>query len=471
MSTAESLMTPAGTSPPPSRGGLKDRILRAGSWTILAYGATLVLRLGNSLILTRLLVPEVFGLIAIVATVAVMVTLLSDIGLRQAIVHSKHGDDPRMLDTAWTMQIIRGGLIWVICCLGALSLYSAQQAGALAAGSVYASPQLPLLLALGTLSAVIEGFHSTKRFTADRRIEQKRVVLIELGSMLVGTAVSVLLAWHLRSVWALVVGGWVGVTVAVICGHVFLHGHPNRLAWDPAYARQIFGFGKWILASSLLYVLAMYSDKLLLGAWVTPAVLGCYAIAQSLSQVLELALGRVIGQVTGPAFSELMGHSPHRLREVYLRLRLMFDLAFVLGAGFLFAVGPWLIGLMYDQRYQEAGHLLQILSFGLLFGRYAVSTNAYLALQMPKAQALMNFVRVAAFFIVVPAAYSFLGVEAVYWAIALHPLASLPVVWGLDHRFGILSWRHELLTVAAWPLGWGAGLGLVSAARWISGHG
>jgi O-antigen/teichoic acid export membrane protein len=471
MSTAERLMTPAGPTAPPVRASLKDRIVRASGWTALGYGGTLVLRLGNSLILTRLLAPEVFGLIAIVATLAMMVTLLSDIGLRQAIVHSKHGDDPRMLDTAWTMQIVRGALIWVACCLGALALHGAQQSGAVTAGSVYASPQLPLLLALGTMSALFEGFHSTKRFTADRRIDQKRVVLIELGAMLVGTVVSVLLALQLRTVWALVFGGWVGVLVAVVCGHLLLHGHPNRLAWDGSYARQIFGFGKWILASSLLYVLAMHSDKLLLGVWVAPAVLGCYAIAQSLSQVLEMALGRVIGQVAGPAFAELMGHSPHRLREVYLRLRLVSDLAFVLSAGFLFAIGPWLVGLLYDPRYAQAGTLLQILSFTLLFGRYNVSTNAYLALQMPKAQALMNFVRVAAFFIVVPAAYSAFGVDGAYWAIALHAAAIAPVVWWLDHRFGIGSLRQEALALAAWPLGWGAGLALVSAANWVSRHG
>jgi O-antigen/teichoic acid export membrane protein len=467
MSTAESLMNPAGPSQPPVRRGLKDRILRAGSWTLLGYGGTLILRLGNSLILTRLLVPEVFGLIAIVATVAVMVNLLSDIGLRQAIVHSKHGDDPRMLDTAWTMQIVRGGLIWTACCLGALMLYGAQQADMLPAGSVYASPQLPLLLALGTFGALLEGFHSTKRFTADRRIEPKRVVLIEIGSMLIGTAASVLLAWHLRSVWALVFGGLVGVVVSVLCGHLLLHGHRNRLAWDADYARQIFSFGKWILASSLLYVLAMYSDKLLLGVWVTPAVLGCYAIAQSLSQVLELALGRVIGQVTGPAFAELMGHSPHRLREVYLRLRLMFDLIFVVSAGLLFAIGPWLVGLLYDPRYALAGTILQILSFSLLFGRYAVSTNAYLALQLPKAQALMNLVRVIAFLVGVPAAYSYFGIDGVYWAIALHPLLTVPVVWWLDRRFGIFSLRHELLTLAAWPFGWLVGEALVMTSKWI----
>ncbi len=464
MTTAESLMTSAVASDPPVQASLKERILRAGGWTMLAYGCTLMLRLGNSLVLTRLLVPEVFGLIAIVTTIATVVMLLSDIGIRQAVVHSKHGDEPAMLNTAWTMQIVRGLLVWSVCALCALGLHLAGRAGLLPEGSVYAAPELPLLLALGTLSALILGFESTKRFTADRRIEQKRVVLIEFAAMVAATVVSVLLAWQLRSVWAIIVGGLLGTVFSVVAGHLWLHGHPNRLAWDRSHARKIFGFGKWILASSLLYVMAINGDKLLLGLWVVPAVLGCYVIAQSLAQVLEMAVARVFTQVAAPAFADLVGHSPHRLREVYLRMRLPFDVLFIAAAGFIFAIGPWLVGVMYDPRYAQAGTMLQILSFVLVFARYGVSTSAYLALQMPHAQVVMNLVRITSFCVAVPASYHVFGVQGALWAIALHPLAIVPVVWWFDRRSGIGSWRHEVFTLAAWPLGWGVGITFLSLA-------
>ena len=467
MTTAESLMTPDAAIDPPVQRPLKERFMRAGSWTVFAYGCTLVLRLGSSLILTRLLAPEAFGLIAIVTTISTVATLLCDIGIRQSIVHSEHGDEPMMLNTAWTMQVLRGALIWSVCCLMALGLYGAGQSGWLTAGSVYASPQLPLLLAMGTLHAVIIGFETTKRFTADRRIDQKRVVLIELGAMFISIAVAIILAWFMRSVWAIVAGGLVAALCLVIAGHAWLHGHSNRFAWHRGFASQIFNFGKWILASSLLYVLAVNGDKLLLGVWVTPAVLGCYAIGQNLAQILELAVGRLFSQVASPAFADVMRNSPQRMREVYLRMRLPFDLVFISAAGFLFAIGPWLVGLMYDPRYAEAGTILQILSFTLIVARYGVSTGAYLALQAPHAQAAMNLVRVVAFFALVPLAYQVYGVHGAYWAIALSPAAMAPVVWWFDRRYGLLSWRHEVLTLAVWPLGWGLGFAFVSTAGWL----
>lgn len=467
MTPAESLKTPAAAAQPPARSTLKERVLRAGSWTMLAYGGTLLLRLGSSLVLTRLLAPEAFGLMAIVTTITVVISLLSDVGIRQSIVHSKHGDEPKMLNTAWTMQILRGVLIWLVCCLVALGLSAAGEVGWLTPGSVYASQQLPLLLALGTLHSVVLGFDTTKRFTADRRIDQKRVVLIDLGATLVTIAVAIVLAWFIRSVWAIVIGGFVAAVFTVAAGHLWLPGHRNRLAWHHSFACEIFNFGKWILASSLLYVIAANSDKLLLGVWVAPAVLGYFAIAQSLAQMLDQAVSRVFVQVAAPAFADVIRNSPQRLREVYLRMRLMFDVLFVTAAGVLFAVGPWLIGVMYDSRYVEAGTILQILSFALIVTRYGVSSNTYLALQAPHAPAAMSLVRVIAFFAFVPLAHKFYGVNGAYWAIALSPAAMAPVVWWFDRRFGLLSWRHEVFTLAAWPVGWALGRTFVAAMEWM----
>jgi O-antigen/teichoic acid export membrane protein len=235
---------------------------------------------------------------------------------------------------------------------------------------------------------------------------------------------------------------------------LLLHGRRNRIAWHRQHARAIFDYGKWILVSSLLFVLAQNGDKLLLALWVTPAVLGCYAIAQSLAQVLELASGKLFTHVAGPAFGDVVRSNPSRLREVYLRLRLTFDSLFVGAAGLLFAVGPSVVGLLYDPRYAEAGGMLQILSCALVFARYGMSSSAYLALNEPKAQAWMSFARLTAFYTVVPLAYFQFGIHGAYWAIALHGAASAPVVWWFDRRFGLASWRHELLTLGVWPFGW-----------------
>lgn len=93
---------------------LRKRALRAGSWNLVSQVASQVMRLGGNLIMARLLLPEMFGVMVIATTVSILLHLLSDVGLRQNIIQSHRGDDPDFLNTAWTVQIIRGFLLFAL---------------------------------------------------------------------------------------------------------------------------------------------------------------------------------------------------------------------------------------------------------------------------------------------------------------------------------------------------------------------
>jgi hypothetical protein len=104
----------------------------------------------------------------------------------------------------------------------------------------------------------------------------------------------------------------------------------------------------------------------------------------------------------------------------------------------------------------------------LLFSRYGVSTSAYLALQAPHAQAFLNMARLLSFYSLVPLSYHLFGVQGAYWAIAVHAAGIMPVAWYYDRRFGLFSWRHEALSLGAWPVGWLVGSALVAAATTLA---
>src|SRR5262249_52416768 len=87
---------------------LKVRVFWAGSWIVGGHVFALALRLLSSLIMTRLLAPDLFGIMAIATAVHVVVALLADVGLFQSIVQSPRGEDPSFLNTAWTLQVVRG---------------------------------------------------------------------------------------------------------------------------------------------------------------------------------------------------------------------------------------------------------------------------------------------------------------------------------------------------------------------------
>ena len=87
---------------------LRARILRALSSSLVGFGGTNVLRLLGNLALTRLLFPEAFGLMALGSVVTTGLRMVSDLGIRSAVIRSPRGDEEDFLNTAWILKILQG---------------------------------------------------------------------------------------------------------------------------------------------------------------------------------------------------------------------------------------------------------------------------------------------------------------------------------------------------------------------------
>lgn len=441
---------------------LKQRFLGAAVWTVGGHGGGLMLRLAGSLVMTRLLVPEMFGVMAVAATVTAITSMMSDVGIRQAVIQSANGDSREMLDTAWLLQILRGFVIWGIAGVVAAMLAAAQNMRWIADGSVYASPELPAVVAAVALNAVITGFQSTKAMTAHRHLQLRRLTVIELIGQLVTVVAMILLGWATRSIWSLVLGGLIGSFVMMALSHLWLRGIPNRFGWDSTAFREIYQYGRWVVLSSSLAVFAIHGDRLLLGIWVDAATLGFYVLALNLMMMVEDGTGRLFQSVAMPALSETRRNNPEKLREVYSRIRLPFDLALLGGSGILAAIGPSLVGLLYDPRYAMAGDILAVIAIGLVFSRFGLGISVLLALGETKKLVTINIVRLAMLFIGVPLGYSLFGLWGAIWAIALHRAPLLPTIWILLKPHRLHSVRYEMLILGTWPVAYGSGYITVS---------
>lgn len=312
---------------------LKQRALRAGGWSFVGYGLSQAIRLGSNLVMTRLLVPEMFGVLAIATMVTGIIWMLSDIGLNQNIVQSQRGDEPAFLDTAWVVQIFRGGVLWLAALLLSVALHFANLRGMFPTQSVYASPVLPLVIAVSSFSVIIISFQSTKMATAHRNFDQRRLIQIELIGQFAAVTVMIVIGVMSRSIWALVAGGLVASLTTMVLSHTWLSGHRNRFRWEKNALRELIDFGKWIFVSSAAYVLAANGDRLLLGGLVDAHVLGLYAIAMLIIGAIEGGMSKLFSAVSLPAFSEIARSDPSRLREVYYKLRVPSDLLLLFLAG------------------------------------------------------------------------------------------------------------------------------------------
>jgi O-antigen/teichoic acid export membrane protein len=445
---------------------LKERVLRAGGWNFAGHGLSQAIRLCANLILTRLLVPEMFGVMAIATLVTVILSMLSDIGLRQNIVRSHRGDDPDFLDTAWSIQVLRGIALWLLAVGLSVGLHFANLHGMLPAESVYASPVLPLVIAVTSLSAVISGLRSTKWATAFRHFHQKRIAQIELIALLVATAVSVAMGAATRSIWALVAGGLVAPLITTALSHAWMSGHANRWRWERNALRELFHLGRWALVSSFVGVLAASGDRLLLGGFVDTHMLGLYAIATLIVGAIAGGVGRLIVMVLLPALGEIARKEPARLREAYYRLRYPVDLLLLFVAGALFASGQLVIDLLYDSRYAGAGGMLQVLALSCFMVRYEIANQTYVAVGLWHYQAFVNALGCASLYTLVPILYWLAGTQAAIWGIALHAVATLPLVFYFNARLGLNDLRREAAVLWALPAGWLCG----TALNWVAGY-
>ncbi|WP_336333445.1 oligosaccharide flippase family protein [Pseudomonas putida] len=447
---------------------LRKRAMRAGSWNLVSQVASQVMRLGGNLIMARLLLPEMFGVMVIATTVSVLLHLLSDVGLRQNIIQSHRGDDPQFLNTAWTVQIIRGFVLFAMTLLLALGAWLAQVAELWPADSTYAAPVLPLVLAVTGLSAVIWGFQSTKIDVAVRTFQQKRVVLVDLGSQVAGLVVMLVLGYLTHSIWALVVAGLVSAVVWTVLGHTALEGHDNRLQWDRSALTELIVFGRWILLSSMVGVLAMYGDRMWFGASMTAAQLGVYSIAVLILGAVQTALMKVVGAVALPAFSEAArADDKERLKALYHRFRLLVDLLVLFICGGFLTASPLLIGWMYDERYSEAGPMLAILSLSFLTLRYTLAHQVWIALGLTKYQAMDNIIRLVSLWGLLPLLLAFGGVEWAIWGVALHTVPTLVLIVYVNCKLDIFSLKRELVVLPMLPVGALCGALLTSFFNWL----
>lgn len=394
---------------------------RAGALVLGSSAASQALRLTSSLVLTRLLVPEAFGLVAALQTIYLGLLLFSDLGIWQSVVNSKHADEPAFLGTALSVQLARSILLAVLVGLLALGLSGVQ-----GMQGVYADPRLPGMLLVFMLVALLQGAESMKVAQAQRRLQTGLLAKLELTSQLLGMLLTLALAWATRSVWSLLIGALWAAGARTLLSHLWLPGRGVRPCWDAMHARQLIRFGKWIFLSSIVGFAAAHGEKLLLASVMPPAVFGLYAIAATLLVALTSIVSSLNARLIFPALSEALRRSPAEALKVYKRLQKLADGVLLLSAALLFGLGHWVVWLLYDPRYQQAGWMLQWLALGLPGLRYQVLEQLMFAQGKPGWVTLANGLRVTFLVFAIPLGHDWGQVPGTIIAVMLAQYAGWP---------------------------------------------
>ncbi len=439
------------------------RALRGAGLTIFGFGWSQALRLLSNLVLTRLLFPEAFGLMALISVFLMGLNMFSDVGVAPAILQSKRGDERDFLDTAWTIQVIRGSLLWVAACLLAWP-----------AALIYDVPELAMMLPVAALTLVIKGFNTTRYQEANRHLRLGRITVIDMVSQAIGVSTAIVLAYALQSVWALIISGIIGAVAELLIYELALPGKRNRFRWEAAAARELIHFGKWIFLATVAGFVISQADKLLIGKYLPLDQFGVYNIGYFLASFPMLMGGVLVNRMLIPIYREW---PPLESRENFLRLRKM---RFIVSASLLALVavlgmlGVWLVEVLYDPRYAMAGAITVMIAcmqiptiIALTYDQAALAagdSKRFFVLAASKAFLVVLFLLVG------------LNVAGLMGAIigqGLAMLAAYPVVVWLSRHTGAWDAVHDLTfgAIGAVVIGlcvWANAPALVGLARIVN---
>ncbi len=218
------------------------------------------LRLLSNLVLTRLLEPSLFGIMLAANLIMMALDILSDVGISQNIIRSKRVDHA-FINTLWTMQIIRGMILFSIGLISAYVIYILDFQNYFNADSVFSNDLFPYVVAVLSITTIVKGLQSTKKYHAYRELNLKRVLIIEISSQVGGAFFSIGLALVFPSIWALVFGYIAASVIASAMSHFYLQGLNNSFHFSSKEFKQALSFSKWIFISSVIGYLANSSDK------------------------------------------------------------------------------------------------------------------------------------------------------------------------------------------------------------------
>ncbi len=362
---------------------LRARCARGGA--ALAAGAVVErgARFVRNMILTRILAPDQFGLMALVMAAGGLFEVLTEVGVREAIVQNRRGDSDEFLNVAWWFSAARGVVLYGVGLLAVPWV-----------AAFYREPLLNSLLQVSFLTMVFSGLTSTRLHALQKNLRLGRYVAITQGAGLAGTAISLAAAFHIPNVWALVYG-FVG-EAAIRCVASFAV-CPIRLRarFDRDCARELFVFARGMFGLPILTFAFMNADVFVLGKVCTKSQVGMYAMALALAQIPLMLFSRVFQPLVLPVFSAQQ-EDLSRLRAMILdltRLILLFGLPTVACCAVFSAD---LLRVIYGAPYAVVSPAMGLLGFYVLASVAGTPGGlTYFAVGRPQLLRWFTFVRAA----------------------------------------------------------------------------
>lgn len=345
-----------------SQQSLKDKTIKGTMWSAIDNVAQFGVAFIVSIVLARLLSPDDYGLIGIIAIFTTVCTAIINGGFSNALIRTQKPTDEDY-NTAFICNLLMSILLYTIVFL----------CSPLIAG-FFNRQELVALTRVSSFTMIIGALAIVQQTRLTKRIDFKTQTKITLIASILSGIVGIALALMDFGVWALVVQGIVAQALRTVLLWFFNHWIPS-IRFSKESFNRLFGFGWKMMASGILDSLWKELYQLVVGKFYSPATLGQYTRAKQFSSLFSSNLTTVIQRVTYPVLSDIQNEK-ERMVAAYRKIIkttmfLTFALMFALGA----VSEPLLYCLIGPKWHEAATYLPLICLVGSLYPLHAINLN------------------------------------------------------------------------------------------------
>jgi O-antigen/teichoic acid export membrane protein len=406
--------------------------------TAASFALQAVIRLGSSMILTRYLNPEAYGIITIILSIAFVIELLADINVTLFIIRDENGEQPRYLNTAWTMRLGRAVLNSAVLFVCAPVI----------ASWIYGLPALTVPLRVFSVSFIIGALQSMSFPVAIRRKRARVTMYSDLASMVVSTVFTLIYCYYSRDYWGIVYGMLLQRALMSALSYLFFRELRPRLQFDWAAARQILGFTKYVMPSSLLTLALNQFDKIVFLRLFDLQLLGVYGLAGNIAGHIETLVTKISQSVLYPRCAHNFRTDPENSTLKYYAENVkLFTSILVLPAA-VCGAAHLVVSVLYPKGYAQAGTVLQAFMVRATLLALA-SPSEDLLIASGEYQVILhgNIFRAITMITASLFGYHFFGFLGFTYGTALSGLPPLAYYLWLQSRKGMMIAKYEVYKV------------------------
>jgi len=316
---------------------LARRSISSISWNLTANITKSAILFTRSVLLARLIRVEDFGVYAFAGSIIALSVTIANFGLDSAFIHRSVSteDEGHAASIHFTLKIILTS-IWVVIMFSlALLIPNIEQRVA--------------IIAL-TIASALTGITQTPKLILIRRVDHRRLAVVNIINAIISTIVAVGLAWNSVGLGALIATDYVTLVIHILAFYAWKPVWAPRFRWHLESIKYYLGFGGQSWISNLLYNALNEIDDLWTGAILGQIQLGYYSRAYVFATYPRQVLAAPINSVALGTYAELKNNRVSLSKAFFRTIALLVRLNF-LAAGCLFLIAPEFIRLFLGVKW------------------------------------------------------------------------------------------------------------------------